>query len=301
MPHRTRWRGIPDGFRLLVPASWSVPNARPVNAVRNRGLTAGELSATPAKVKEVLAAGLELPHSLFSASGTLENGTAAGIAVSAYRIESSDLPSLREQILEAAPGSAIKDVTFNSRDGLRVEPSPDGNQDGRSFVDYWAPVQHRPGRVAVLCCWTDGAMDWEFANHIAATFGLMDPTFFCGFNRPPALSHFRAPDGDDRTAEGFRFAGWRLGSVFEGKVLPRRIAAAAAVTPKKSDALVILLLFLGWLAVVAATVGFHRGVLMLGTMSTMSALPAAQRIRSRAVVALFVTLAVLLAVGIATS
>lgn len=60
---------LPDGIRLLVPATWKVLGAKPVSMVPNKGLAEGRLEPFPAGVPDLLEAGIDPPGALLRAEG----------------------------------------------------------------------------------------------------------------------------------------------------------------------------------------------------------------------------------------
>lgn len=316
-PTNRDWRSTPDGFRLLIPAPWRIPGAGAISDSRNENGRDGALYGPPARIDDLIK-GPDLPAPLFRAQGQTENGIEIGVTVGAYDTGAPvTTASLRQQIASAAPDMSVKDETVAGSDGLRLsQPSaPANNPSGViTTFEYWVPIPHQSNQVAIVRFWRrhDSALsqqkvhDTDVAavqNEIAASFAFLLPTFFSGANRIPALKQQFAPaEPSENASAGWRFAGYRLGNVFQSKIQPANIVGAATVTVRPLELRLIGVVWLVWVAAILLLVGFKKGEaeLIFGVLSLVPALGAARKLRWRAVVAYAVLLAVLLGVATAT-
>jgi hypothetical protein len=247
-----------------------------------------------------------------------ERGTEIGVTVGAYDTGAPvTVAALRQQIASAAPDMSVKDETVAGTDGLRLAPTsvPGANPgDVTTTFEYWVPIPHQPRQVAVVRFWQRNQPASSNANlhdadvvavqnEIAASFAFLLPTFFSGPNRIPALKQQFAPaEPAENTSVGWRFAGYRLGNVFQSKIQSSGVVGAATVTVRPLELRLIGMLWLVWVAAILVLVGFKKGEveLIFGVLSVVPALGAARKLRWRAVVAYAVLLAVLLGVAVAT-
>jgi hypothetical protein len=303
------WRTTPDGFRMEVPVAWAIEGAGAVPTTPNRDGLEGALEGRSAKISEIVV-GTELPVPLFRASGVTKSGTKTGLSVGVYDLGSAvTVSTLNQQLVGAELGLSVKPQVFAGDNGLWVTQSnatPDSTGKTRVSCEYWASIPHLPTQVVVARFWNDDTGDdpelSSLQRRIADSFAFLFPASFSGGQRPFTLSLYAPSDPDDKTQDGWRLAGWRLGEPYRSKVLTANQAAAASHVPRQTEIRMVALAYVPWVIAILALVGIDegKGILILGTLSALGAIASAQKLKWRAAAALAVVLVVLLGVGLAS-
>jgi hypothetical protein len=260
----------PDGFSIVIPASWKVPEARAAPTTDRKKGERG-LRATRATVAEILDSGAELPAPLFRATSR-DKAETSGVTVGAYNVGvSDDLESLRDAIRQAVPGHVeMTEVAVARITGLEVIRPAVETSDGGTLLyttDLWVAVPHSPRRFAVLRFWRIGS-SWDDAaaalgSAIADTFLFLLPVQFRGRLNRWVLRrerYFEPPDRQDLSApaaDGWRAAGWRLGVVFHTAQLSEKKLMFFTFTERPKDAFLGAGVFVAWIVIVYAFLADH--------------------------------------------
>jgi hypothetical protein len=311
---RRQWGTAPDGFSIVIPASWEVPGAQAAPTIANWEGAEGGLRATRATVTQIATRGAELSAPLFRANGP-RRGDPIGVAVGVYDIGmTNDLGPLRRAITEAVPDHLrITEVAVARITGLEVVRAPvEAPGVGRFLytTDVWVEVPHRPRVVAVVRFWRVGST-WDDAlgEQVAETFLFMVPGQFQGRLNRWALrrwGYFKPPDSRDLSApemDGCRAAGWRLGVVFHTAQLTDQMTMFFMNTERPKDALLGVAVLVAWIAVVVGfladrTTGAGDWTYYLGSGPIFAFAQGLRRGR-RSVLGLLATLGVAVAIGVA--
>jgi hypothetical protein len=169
--------------------------------------------------------------------------------------------------------------------------------------DYWALVRKAPTKAVLVRFWRSGAddqADERLYDDMADSFSFIGPSTWQGLNRPFAMNQYAAPPPDEPTPEGsWRWGGWRLGTVFHTKLIPAgsQELLMASGTPRKQF-LAVFALFVAWLAVALALIGFETGIFLFASFSFMGSLGLVRKYGSRGILAYAMLLVGLLAVGL---
>jgi hypothetical protein len=297
-----------DMVTVLVPATWDVLGAGPVPTTPNKDFVEGRLDPIQADVDDLVASGMKLPGSLFEAEGTNGAGGRVGVRVGVFDAGGGDpIALVGESVARLAPTASMNPTSVYSKAGVRtIQRSDAGPVDERSVIcDYWAEFGRNPTHFVVLRFWRTGpgtADEEQLFDKVAGSFLASGGPIFSGaaglaMGRkllPPDTYEVAAPDR-------FRYAGWRLGTVFRSKMLPAREAqfATAGGVPAR-DGLLFLAVFFSWLGATLALVGVGP-ILLLGGVTSIGAFAELRSRGLKAVVLLAVFLAGLLAFGVATS
>ena len=300
-----------DTIAVLVPATWSVPGARAIPTTQNKDNAEGRVEPVLTDVEALLSAGVKLPGGLFEAEGTNEVGGQLGVRVGVYDTGGGDPFSLvREAAARITPSVNVGSTNILGAEALRIHRRPDdgtGNTDSL-VCDYWARMRAgrrtEPNLFLLLRFWRTGPGspgDEEVFEDIAGSFLAGGPAAFAGPMRPGTLRMYAPPESETAEPGRFRYAGWRLGTVFHSKMISAKQAEfMTELGVKVSEGFMLLALFLAWLAATVAMVGMGP-ILLLGTATTAGAW---LQLRSRGLAAvglLAVGLFGLLVLGVATS
>lgn len=301
-----------DLVTVLVPATWKVPGAGPMPTTRNKDYAEGRIEPVLADVVELVSAGSMLPGALFEAEGQNGAGGRVGVRVGVYDTGGKDpIDSVKEAVARLVPPVAADPTNVAGTDAVRTLQRQDSDSmNGGSVVcDYWARIRAgtrtEPTSFILLRCWRVGPAspdEEELFDDVAGSFAAGGPASFAGPLRAVTVRKFAPPDGFEVVLPGrFRYAGWRLGTVFQTKMISAKeaeLATEMGIPPR--EGLVLLAVFFAWLAATLALVGVGS-VLLLGGMTMVSALTQLRKHGLRAVIALTVFLGALLAFGVATS
>ena len=293
----------PDGVQLLVPAGWDVPGAQPIPMTPNKDLSEGRLQPFPADLLDIVKSGVEPPNALFQAQGATTAGGTTGLVVGVYDIGGPDpLERVREAVLQAHPEATLTATTVAKAAGLEVRLPATGTTDADTVVrEYWARVKDAPGSVLLIRIWRNGPgtpEDEAVYNNIVGSCVLMHP--WSELDVRAARNLYAPPTADEPSSQGrWRFAGWRLGTVFHTKMVPPdQLAILTAAGASRRDTLVALAVFVAWVGLALAMIGFETPIFLVGGLSFAGTALSLRSQGLRAVVALAVILAVLLGIGL---
>lgn len=244
------------------------------------------------------------PTRFFHANGKMTNGAEVGVSIGVF--ETGSDTDLMTELKEASPNAALTEEVVSRLDAVRVSAPDDGRKGpGRRVTsDYWVSVPHRPGTVAVVRFWTDdsnGSDEMQaLEDFMVGSFSLILPAHWSGVQRPASQIVYKAADEASAEEDGWRFAGWRLGTIFKTARLRDSVATSASQSnPKPRDAAKVLVVFVAWLGATLATIGFDRFVIIPGGVASLTAFWSARKLRGKAALGLAVFLAVLLGLGLA--
>jgi hypothetical protein len=295
---------LPDGIRLLVPATWKVSGARPVSMVPNKGLAEGRLGPVPASVADLLKAGIDPPGALLRAEDTTVAGGRSGVIVGVYETGDSDpIEQVRQAVAEADPGATIIPVSVANGAGLRADRPADGETE-QVVRDYWGRVRNLPTSLTLIRFWHEGAPagpdELAVFDDIAGSCQFMYPNWWSGPAASTTRTNYQPPSSDEGPTEGlWRYAGWRLGSAFHSKMVAQKdVAILTEMGFRPRDGLLLLAVYLVWVSLALALIGFETGILLVGSIAAFGTLTLLRTQRLRALVALAVILAVLLGIGL---
>jgi hypothetical protein len=297
-----------DMVTVLVPATWDVLGAGSVPTIPNKDFVEGRLNPVQGDVDDLMASGMKLPGSLFEAEGTNGAGGRVGVRVGVYDTGGGDpIALVRECAARLAPTASVNPTTVFSKRGVRTLQRSDAEavEGGSVICDYWAEFGRTPTNFVLLRFWRTGpgsTDEEQLFDKVAGSLLASGGPAFSGvagamFGRkllPPDAHEVAEPDR-------FRYAGWRLGTVFRSKLLPAREAEFATVGGVHArEALLFGAVFFSWLAATLALVGVGP-ILMLGGMTSLGAYTELRSRGLKAVVVLALVLGGLLAFGVATS
>ena len=268
-PRRRPGRHAPDGFSIVIPASWKVPGAQAAPTMPNKKRSERSLRATASTVPEIATSGAEVPSPLFRATAPDDT---SGVTIGVYDVGIDiDVGSLRQAICKALPDpAAITEVAVSRVTGLEVVRPAVPTSDGAGWLfamDVWVEVPSIPGWVAVLRFWrARTAWDDEAAaleQFMVSSFLFLLPGQFRGrFNRWTIRRgrYFEPPDRADLSApaeDGRRAAGWRLGVVFHTAQLDEKKLMFFTFTGRPADEVLGLAVAAAWMVFVFAVLARH--------------------------------------------
>jgi hypothetical protein len=300
-----------DMVAVLVPATWTVPGAGPIPTTRNKGFAEGRLEPIPADVGELVTVGMTLPGSLFEAEGTNGAGGRIGVRVGVYDTGGADpVPLVRETVTRLTPNASVSPTHLLTGKGVRTLRRWDEETDhgGSVICDYWAGIKGKVGNAptsfVLIRIWRTGRAGQEeerLFDDIAGSFLIGGGGSFAGPLRP-LMVRTHAPPGSEVVEPGrFRYAGWRLGTVYHSRMISAKeaeLATEGGARPR--DALLLTVVFLSWIAATLALLGVGP-VLLLGGFMAGGTLPQLRSRGLKAVLTLTAFLVALLAFGIVTS
>jgi hypothetical protein len=297
-----------DMITALVPATWDVPGAGPVPTTPNKGFADGRLEPLPADVNELVLAGMKLPGSLFEAEGDNGAGGRVGVAVGVYDTGGGDPISLvQDSVPGRTPTASVQPTLVLSKEGVRtLQRWADDTTEGGSLIcDYWARFGKTPTNFVLLRFWRTGPAsddEEELFDDVAGSFLAGGGPMFSGAAHLAIGRKLLPPDPSEVAEPGrFRYAGWRLGTVFRSKMLPANEARFATEGGARArDGLLFLAVFFPWLVATLVFVGVGP-ILLLGAMTSLGAFTQLRSRGSKAVVMLALILGGLLAIGVLTS
>ena len=297
-----------DMVTVLVPATWDVLGAGSVPTTPNKDFVDGRLDPVQADVDDLIASGMKLPGSLFEAEGTNTAGGRVGVRVGVYDTGGGDpIALVRECAARLTPPASANPTTVFSKRGVRtVQQSDAESADGRSLIcDYWAEFGKTPTNFVLLRFWRTGpgsTDEEELFDKVAGSFLSAGGPAFSGVAGAMVGRKLLPPDPNEVVEpHRFRYAGWRLGTVFRSKMLPAReteFATAGGVHAR--EALLLAAVFFSWLAATLALVGVGP-ILLLGAVTSVGAYTELRSRGPKAIIVLAVVLGGLLAFGVATS
>ena len=301
-----------DLVTVLVPATWKVPGAGSMPTTPNKDNAEGRIEPVLADVDNLMAAGAALPEALFEAEGQNGAGGTIGVRLGVYDTGGKNpLEAVKEAAATLVPPAAVNSTNVAGTDALRAMQRAHGDHvDGGSVVcDYWARIRAgtrtEPTSFILIRCWRVGPAspdEEELFDDVAGSFSAGGPASFAGPLRAVMGRKFAPPDGFEVVQpDRFRYAGWRLGTVFWTKMISEQEAEIATEKgiPLR-EGMLLLAVFLAWLVATLTLVGLGS-VLLLGGMSMVSALTQLRRHGLKAVTGLALFLGVLLVFGLATA
>jgi hypothetical protein len=292
---------------VLVPATWDVLGAGSVPTTPNKGFVEGRLNPVQADIDDLVEAGMKLPGSLFEAEGTNGAGGRIGVRVGVYDTGGGDpIALVRASVARLAPTATVNPTTVWSKRGVRTVQRFDADSAEKSMLcDYWAEFGRTPTNFVLLRFWRTGPGNTDeerLFDQVAGSFMAAGGPIFSGAVGFAAGRKLLPPDAYEVVdPDRFRYAGWRLGSVFRSKMLPAReteFAVAGGVHAR--EALLFGAVFFSWLGLTMALLGVGP-ILLVGGMASLGAYTELRPRGLKAVVALAVVLGGLLAFGVATS
>jgi hypothetical protein len=296
-----------DMITALVPATWEVAGARPVPTTPNKGFIEGRLEPAPADIDELVSAGLKVPGALFEAEGANGVGGRIGVVVGVYDTGGEDpVSAVQQSVAGLTPAASVQPTLVSSKKGVRtlLRLDDESVEGGSVICDYWAPFGKVPSHFVLLRFWRTGAAsadEEELFDNVVGSFLAGGGPLFSGAARLAIGRKLMPPDPSEVAEPGrFRYAGWRLGTVFHSKMLPAKEAAFATeggARPK--DALLLNAVFFAWLVATLVLVGVGP-ILIVGGLTTLGALKQLRSRGSKAVMMLAVVLGGLLVFGVAT-
>jgi hypothetical protein len=298
-------------FAVLVPATWNVPGAGPLPTTPNKGNAEGRVEPLPTDVGELMSVGEKLPGALFEAEGDNGAGGRIGVRVGVYDTGGGEpIAIVKEAAARLVPDAALSRTNLLGTEAVRTLQRSDDEAVGTKSVicDYWARIRtgtrSEPSSFILLRFWRTGPAspdEEELFDDIAGSFLSGGPASFTGPARLVTVRRYAPPDSEVAEPGRFRYAGWRLGSVFHTKMISAKeaeLATEMGINPR--DGLLFLLVFFAWVASTLAFIGVGTNLLVGGATSAGTF----AQLRSRglkAVAMLAVFLGGLLAFGIATS
>jgi hypothetical protein len=300
-----------DMVTVLVPATWKVPGAGPMPTTRNKDNAEGRVEPVHADVGELVSAGTMLPGALFEAEGENGAGGRVGVRVGVYDTGGKDpIVAVQEAVTRLMPPAALNRTNVAGADAVRTLQRAEGDpvHGGSVICDYWARIRAgtrtEPTSFILLRCWRVGpasSNEEELFDDVAGSFTAGGPASFTGPARALIVRKMVPPAVEVVEPGRFRFAGWRLGTVFHTKMVSPEeagIITEKGIPPR--EGLLLLAVFFAWLAATLALVGVG-GELLLGGMTTAGMLPQLRKHGLKAVIGLAVFLGGLLVFGVSTS
>jgi hypothetical protein len=300
-----------DMIAVLVPATWTIPGAGPIPTTPNKGYAEGRLEPVPVDVAELMTSGMKLPGSLFEAEGTNAAGGRVGVRVGVYDTGGPNPVSLaKETVARLAPNADVSPTHLATGKGVRtLQRWDDGAVGGGSLIcDYWAGIKSGfgddPTSFVLLRFWRTGPAspdEEELFEDVAGSFLIGGGASFSGPLRQLTLQKHGPPQSEVVEPGRFRYAGWRLGTVYHSGMLSAKeveLLTKGGIRPR--DGLLFLVLFLSWVAATLALIGVGS-VMLLGGATAGATMTQLRSRGLKAVVMLAVVLGALLVFGVATS
>lgn len=212
---------------------------------------------------------------------------------------------VKDAVAQLTPNAAVNSTNVLGADALRTL---ERESDGSVICNYWARI--RAGRhtdptgFILLRCWRAGPSDEdeeELFDDIAGSFLSGGPISFAGPLRRVTLSKYGPPDSEVVEPDRFRYAGWRLGTVFHTKMISAKEAELMTEFGNRPrDSLLLLIVFFSWLVATLALVGMG-GIVLVGSATAAGALTQLRSQGLKAVGMLAAVLAGLLVFGVVTA
>ena len=297
---------------VLVPATWRVPGAGSVPTTRNKDFAEGRIEPVSLDVSELVTAGMKLPGSLFEAEGTNGVGGQIGVRVGIYDTGGPNPLSLVQDVVDRlTPKAMVSPTQLITGKGLRTLQRWDDEpvRGGSVICDYWAGIKSglgkEPTSFVLIRLWRTGPAssgEDELFDDVAGSFLVGAGASFAGPLRVTTVrTHQPPPAGEVAAPNRFRYAGWRLGQVYQSRMIsPDQAELLTEGSARPRDGLLLLAVFSSWLIAMLAFVGVGSE-LLFGGMVTAGTLLQLRKHGLKAVMTLTVVLGVLLAIGVATS
>lgn len=171
--------------------------------------------------------------------------------------------------------------------------------------DYWGRIGYVPTGLALIRFWREGSggpEDEALYENIAGSCVFMSSREWSGWEASTARQMHEPPPPDEAAGDGqWRWIGWRVGTVFRTKVVPQEyVALFTQAGFRRRDGIVLLGVFLAWIALALALIGFRTPIFIIGGMTVMGGLVSLRKQGLRAVLAVAAVLSVLLGIGLVT-